>query len=43
MEKILNGLTFNYPDMVEARFTLGLDSITLKSEMTASEILNELF
>ena len=23
MEKILNGLTFNYPDLIEARFTLG--------------------
>lgn len=43
MEKILNGLTFNYPDLIEARFTLGLDNITLKSEKTAAEILDELF
>ena len=43
MEKILNGLTFNYPDFIEARFTLGLDNITLKSDKTANEILNELF
>ena len=43
MEKILNGLTFNYPDLIEARFTLGLDSITLKSDKSANEILNELF
>ena len=43
MEKILNGLTFNYPDLIEARFTLGLDNITLKSDKTANEILNELF
>ena len=43
MEKILNGLTFNYPDLIEARFTLGLDSITLKSELSSAEILNELF
>lgn len=43
MEKILNGLTFNYPDLIEARFTLGLDSITLKSDKSAEEILNELF
>lgn len=43
MEKILNTLTFNYPDLIEARFTLGLDSITLKSEKLADEILNELF
>ena len=43
MEKVLNGLTFNYPDLVEARFTLGLDNITLKSDKSAEEILNELF
>lgn len=43
MEKILNGLTFNYPDLIEARFTLGLDNITLKSDKSALEILNELF
>lgn len=43
MEKVLNGLTFNYPDMIEARFTLGLDSITLKGDMSAIEILNQLF
>jgi phosphoadenosine phosphosulfate reductase len=43
MEKLLNSLTFNYPDLIEARFTLGLDSITLKSELSAAEVLNELF
>ncbi len=43
MEKILNGLTFNYPDLIEARFTLGLDNITLKSDESAEEILDELF
>lgn len=43
MEKILNGLTFNYPDLIEARFTLGLDNITLKSDMSPEEVLNELF
>lgn len=43
MEKILNGLTFNYSDLIEARFTLGLDNITLKSDKTANEILNKLF
>ena len=43
MEKVLNGLTFNYPELIEARFTLGLDSITLKSDKNADEILNELF
>ena len=43
MEKILNGLTFNYPDLIEARFTLGLDNITIKSEISAAELLNQLF
>ncbi len=43
MEKILNGITFNYPDLLEARFTLGLDNITLKSDKSADDILNELF
>lgn len=43
MEKVLNGLTFNYHDLIEARFTLGLDNITLKSNKSAEEILNELF
>ena len=43
MEKILNGLTFNYPDLIEARFTLGLDNITLKSDLSAEDILNQLF
>ena len=43
MEKILNGLTFNYPDLIEARFTLGLDNITLKSDKSAEKILNALF
>ena len=43
MEKVLNGLTFNYPDLIEARFTLGLDSITLKSDMSAAELLNQMF
>ena len=43
MERILNGLTFNYPDYLEARFTLGLDNITLKSNKSSIEILNDIF
>lgn len=43
MEKVLNGLTFNYPDLIEARFTLGLDNITIKSDISAEELLNQLF
>ena len=43
MEKILNGLTFNYSEFIEARFTLGLDSITIKSDISAAELLNQFF
>lgn len=43
MEKILNGLSFNYPDYIEARFTLGLDNITIKSDISAAELLEQLF
>ncbi len=43
MEKILNGLTFNYPELIEARFTLGLDNITLKSNYSSVELLDKLF
>lgn len=43
MEKILNGLTFNYPDLIEARFTLGLDNIMLKSDISSEELLNMWF
>lgn len=40
MEKILNGLTINYPDFLNASFTLGLDNITLNSEKTSQDVLN---
>lgn len=41
-EKVLNGLTVNYPDFINASFTLGLDTITLKDDKSASDVL-ELF
>ena len=40
MEKILNGLTINYPDYINASFTLDLDNITLNSEKTSQDVLS---
>ena len=40
MEKILNGLTINYPDCINASFTLDLDNITLNSEKTSQDVLS---
>lgn len=42
MEKILNGLTVNYPEFIHASFTLGLDNITLRNDKTSDDVL-ELF
>lgn len=42
MEKILNGLSINYPDFISASFTLDLDNITLRSDKSANDVL-ELF
>lgn len=39
MEKILNGLTINYPDYINASFTLDLDNITLNSKKTSQDVL----
>lgn len=39
MEKILNGLTINYPDFINASFTLDLDSISLQSDKTSADVL----
>lgn len=39
MEKILNGLSINYPDFINASFTLDLDNITLNSEKTSQDVL----
>mgnify|MGYP004610439301 FL=1 len=40
MERILNGLTINYPDYITASFTLNLDNITLHSDKTSQDVLN---
>lgn len=42
MEKILNGLSINYPDFINVSFTLDLDNITLKPDKNSKDIL-ELF
>lgn len=42
MEKILNGLSINYPEFITASFTLDLDNITLRSDKTSQDVL-ELF
>lgn len=42
MERILNGLSVNYPDFIQASFTLDLDNITLRSDKKSDDVL-ELF
>lgn len=39
MEKILSGLTINYPDFINATFTLDLDNINLKSDKSSADVL----
>lgn len=39
MEKILGGLSINYPEFINASFTLDLDNITLNSEKASSDVL----
>lgn len=39
MEKILNGLTINYPEFINATFTLDLDNINLKNDKTSADVL----
>ena len=40
MEKLLNGLSINYQEIIKASFTLDLDNITLSSEKTSKDVLN---
>lgn len=40
MEKMLTGLSINYPEFINASFTLDLDNITLRSEKTSQDVLN---
>lgn len=39
MEKILSGLTINYPEYINATFTLDLDNINLKNDKTSADVL----
>lgn len=39
MEKILSGLTVNYPEYINATFTLDLDNVNLKSDKTSADVL----
>lgn len=39
MVRILNGLSVNYPEFISASFNLDLDSITLHSDKTSSDVL----
>lgn len=39
MAKILSGLSVNYPEFINASFTLDLDNITLNSEKTSADVL----
>lgn len=42
MERILNGLSVNYPQFITVSFTLDLDNITLRNDKTSKDVL-ELF
>lgn len=42
MEKILNGLSVNYPEFIAVSFTLELDNITLRNDKASKDVL-ELF
>ena len=42
MEKILNGLSVNYPEFINCSFTIDLDNISLRSDKTSADVL-ELF
>ena len=39
MQKILNGLSINYPEYITVSFTLDLDNITLNNEKKSSDVL----
>lgn len=40
MEKILTGLSINYPEFINASFTHDLDNITLRSDKSAEDVLS---
>ena len=39
MEKILTGLSINYPVFISAQFNLDLDTITLNSDKKSEDVL----
>lgn len=39
MEQLLNGLSVNYPEFINASFTLNLNNITLRSDKTSADVL----
>lgn len=39
MEKLLNGLSLNHPEFINCSFKMDLDSITLRSDKTADDVL----
>jgi phosphoadenosine phosphosulfate reductase len=40
MEKILNGLSINYPDFINTSFTLDLDNINLMKDKSSEDVLS---
>lgn len=40
MERLLNGLSVNYPDFITTSFTLDLDNITLNADKTSQDVLS---
>lgn len=40
MEQLLTGLSFNYPEFINASFTHDLDNITLRSNKTSADVLS---
>lgn len=39
MERLLNGLSINYPEFINCSFKMDLDSITLRPDKTAADVL----
>ena len=39
MEQILQGLAINYPEYISVSFTLDLDNINLKNNITSNDVL----
>ena len=39
MAKLLNGLSVNYPEFINASFTHDLDNITLRNDKFSEEVL----